>query len=90
MRIELDTLIVSSNQAHEKIRDEFESETDCAFEFDNFDEENLVLGQLEKALSVKSPEDADLEDRMEALKRLFGSCLFEREFRYLNKNGLTV
>jgi hypothetical protein len=90
MGVEFDTLIVSNNQAHKEIRRDFERETSCAFEFDNFDEEDLVLGQLEKALSVKSPEDADLEDRMEALKKLFGSCVFEREWRYLNWNGLTV
>jgi hypothetical protein len=90
MRIELDTLIASENQAHEKIRDEFESETDCAFEFDSFKEEDLVLKQLENALSIKSPEDADFEDRMDALKSLFGSCVFERELRYLNWNSLML
>jgi hypothetical protein len=83
MRIELDTLIAPKDQTYETIEEEFEEETRLAFDFYTFEEEDMVLEQLEKALTGKCSKNADPSKLMGKLVGLFKDCVFEQEFRYL-------
>jgi galactokinase/mevalonate kinase-like predicted kinase len=90
MRIELDTLIASNNQAHKTIEHEFEKETRLTFEFYTFEEEEVVLEQLERALTGKCSENTEFSDPMDELVCLFKDCVFEQEFRYLEETALML